>query len=181
MSEQRMLHPSNAVEQAEGTNAATATEPEHAVPTVIPEIALPPVSRAARGIAQALGDPLPDDVRDSQAMARRVQLLVEAAVAAGEAHVEFLARIHDERRLDIHLREGGCALVASDSLVDLHRALMRFCHDCVSNDGLHIARQAIEVEHGVGVADLVLYVLAQLRAELDATLREIAAGQSGSL
>jgi hypothetical protein len=142
-----------------------------AVEPVEPAV-LPEVSEAAVAIEALLNDPVPDDVRDPEAVARRTRALVGAAVAAGESMVEFLARIGEEKRSGVHMTEGHCVLNTSDAMIGLHKALITYRHDVQSWDGLDVARAAIEREHGVGVADLVLVAFTRLRVELDALVQE---------
>jgi hypothetical protein len=147
---------------------ATAAKPPSKLPTPV----LPPVTEPDHAIAALFDQPIPHDARDPQAIAQRVDVLGQAAAAAAEAMIEFLTRLGEERRLGTHVREGGCVLNCTDTMIALHRAIVTFQREGVRYDGLDVARAAIERDYGSGVADLVMFSLASLREELNSLIRE---------
>jgi hypothetical protein len=142
-------------------NAMPVVSVSPAAPTV-PAPSLPPVSVDHVAIKALLDDPIPPDVRDPAAIARREQALEAAAHAAAAAMVKLMTRLNDERRLGMHMAAGGC----------VDRAIIEFQHDNVRYDGLDGVRATIEREFGTGIADLTMASLASLRTELGTLIRE---------
>jgi hypothetical protein len=170
----RTAHPLNPLAATELTETEQAAE----LPPSIPDVVLPPVDPRKFACFARIYGPVPDDVRDPQAMRRRVEALSHVACATGAAVIELLLRVGEERRLGTHLRDGSATMAACSASISLHQAIIRFQHEGQRRDGLDIARAAVESEHGAGVADLVMLFLARLRDDLLAEMRAIAATQS---
>jgi hypothetical protein len=102
-----------------------------------------------------LDTPTPDDWNAPMMTSLRTNTLVYTASRAGEAMIELLVRLHDERARDVHMHEGNSVLTATDALFGLHRALCAYVRDTLRHDGEAIARDAITRAHGAGVAALV--------------------------
>jgi hypothetical protein len=119
-----------------------------------------------------LGTPAPEDRDDPEMVKVRAAKLERVAVAAGEAMIEFLTRLRDERARDVHLTATGCVTLLVDALFALHHRLARFSIEAPQRrDGLDVVRQAIEQAQGLGVADLVMSSLAVVRAEIAKDMR----------
>ena len=84
------------------------------VRTVTPEAAHPqelaPQVAMQIAIDHLLDDPPPDDWNDPVMRALRTRRLEGIALAAGEAMVELLVRLHDERQRGVHMNEGSAVL-----------------------------------------------------------------------
>jgi hypothetical protein len=87
-------------------------------------------------------------------------------VAAGHGMVELLTRLRDERARGGPPSRGGLR-TPRWTLIALYRALNAYQHEVPQRrDGLFVARHAIEAAHGVGVADLTMAALSEMRAEI---------------
>jgi hypothetical protein len=110
-----------------------------------------------------LDDPSPADWNDPVMVSLRTRMLERVACKAGEAMIELLVRLHDERARDVHMREGNCVLTCTDALFKLHRALCVYTRDTLRHDGEEVARDAIVRVHGAGVAVLTKASLDEVR------------------
>jgi hypothetical protein len=168
----RLRHDGDAGHRASGSEGESVRGD---LPT---KVRLPPVGITQKEAVELrldalLDDPVPADWHDPTARARRLDILNTVALKAGDAMVELLARLPDERRLGVHMDEGRCVLTCVDATFALHRALVAYQRGTLRFDGLDVAYQSIIQTHGAGVAQLVRRSLDELRQRLVAEMQSL--------
>jgi hypothetical protein len=111
---------------------------------------------ACEDIARMLGDPLPANWRDPEAVSARQDHLTALAMMAGEAAVECVVVYGDARQHGLPL--GGDTPAFSrivDELAALLQALRQYVHDTQRGDARQIIMDALTASAGGSVAAMV--------------------------
>jgi hypothetical protein len=124
-------------------------------------------------IEEMLGDPVPSDWSDPEAIAARTRHLEAAAALSSTMMLEALVHTLETRKRGMApLFDAPPMTTAGDALLSLHQALIRYTHDTLRYDAMEVAWQAMESAVGGDIAARMMGLLQRFRAGLEQHMLE---------